>query len=76
MSPVDVIVVAAVAVVFALCVRAIVRSQRAGECADCATGGSCDAHRTGQCQESAELRADAVTSTCVEVAGNSLETRV
>lgn len=62
MSPVDVIVVAAVAVVFALCVRAIVRSQRAGECADCASGGSCDARRTGHCRESAKLMADAAAA--------------
>ena len=53
MSPVDVIVVAAVAVVFALCVRAIVRSQR---------GGSCDARRTGHCHESAKLMADAAAA--------------
>lgn len=62
MSPVDVIVVAAVAVVFALCVRAIVRSQRAGECADCASGGSCNAHKTGHCRESAKLMADAAAA--------------
>ena len=49
-------------VAFALCVRAIVRSQRAGECADCATGGSCDAHRTGHCHESAKLMADAAAA--------------
>lgn len=58
----DVLVIAAVAVVFVLCVRAIVRSQRTGECADCATGGSCDAHRTGHCHESAKLMADAAAA--------------
>lgn len=62
MSPVDVLVIAAVAVVFALCVRAIVRSQRAGECADCASGGSCNAHKTGHCRESAKLMADAAAA--------------
>ncbi len=62
MGPVDFAVIAVVAVVFALCVRAIVRSQRAGECADCASGGSCNAHKTGHCHESAKLMADAAAA--------------
>lgn len=58
----DVLVIAAVAVVFVLCVRSIVRSQRAGECADCASGGSCNANKTGHCHESAKLMADAAAA--------------
>ena len=55
----DVLIVLIVVAVFALCVRSIVRSQRSGECADCASGGSCTAHRGGRCRESAKLMADA-----------------
>lgn len=62
MSPVDVIVILVIAVVFALCVRSIVRSQRSGECADCASGGSCNAHSGGRCRESAKLMADAAAA--------------
>lgn len=58
----DVLVIAAVAVVFVLCVRSIVRSQKSGECADCASGGSCNAHKTGHCRESAKLMADAAAA--------------
>lgn len=58
----DVLVIAAVAVVFVLCVRSIVRSQKSGECADCASGGSCNANKTGHCHESAKLMADAAAA--------------
>lgn len=58
----DVLVIVAVAVVFVLCVRSIVRSQKSGECADCASGGSCNAHKTGHCRESAKLMADAAAA--------------
>lgn len=58
----DVLVIAVVAVVFVLCVRSIVRSQKSGECADCASGGSCNAHKTGHCRESAKLMADAAAA--------------
>lgn len=58
----DVLVIAAVAVAFVLCVRSIVRSRKSGECADCASGGSCNAHKTGHCRESAKLMADAAAA--------------
>lgn len=58
----DVLVIAAVAVVFVLCVRSIVRSQKSGECADCASGGSCNVNKTGHCHESAKLMADAAAA--------------
>ena len=63
MSAADIIVVAVVASVFALCVRSIVKSQKSGECADCASGGSCSAHKGGgHCKESAKLMANAAAA--------------
>ena len=63
MSFADIAVVLVVAVVFALCVRSIVHSQKEGECADCATGSSCGAHKAGgHCQQSAKLMADATAA--------------
>lgn len=59
MNPVDVVVVLVVLALFALCVRSLVKSTKKGECADCASGGSCNASHGGQCKESAKLMADA-----------------
>lgn len=63
MGVTDIIVIAVVAIVFALCVSSIVKSQKSGECADCASGGSCGAHRgQGHCKESAKLMANAAAA--------------
>ena len=46
MNPADLLVIAFVAVLFALAVRAVVRSGADG-CSDCGSKGSCSAHVTG-----------------------------
>lgn len=55
MSPIDLIIILVVLAVFALCVRSMIRGAKSGECADCASGGSCNAGKGGHCKESAKL---------------------
>lgn len=61
-SPVDLIIILVVLAVFALCVRSMIRGAKSGECADCASGGSCNAGKTGHCKESAKLMASAAAA--------------
>ena len=46
MGPIDLLVLAAVAALFALAVRAIVRSRKDG-CSGCGSADACSAHVTG-----------------------------
>ena len=62
MSPIDLILMLGVLVVFALCVRSMVRGAKSGECADCASSGSCNAGKSGHCKESAKLMASAAAA--------------
>ncbi len=59
MNLVDIVVVLIVLVLFVLCVRSLISSTKKGECADCVSGGSCNASHGGKCKESAKLMADA-----------------
>lgn len=58
MSPLDIVIIAVVAVVFALCVRHLAHDD--GECSSCSSNGSCQAHITGQgsCPQTARMLAD------------------
>ena len=56
MSPVDIIVVAAVAAAFIACVRYL-RKSRKSACSEC--GGSCSAHGKGDCSAAKRMLADA-----------------
>ncbi len=62
MNVADIVIIAAVLAVFALCVRSLVRSTKKGECVDCASGGSCNASHDGHCKESAKLMASAAAA--------------
>lgn len=62
MNPIDAIIVLVVVVALVLCIRSIIRSNKEGECADCAMGGSCNAHETGHCMESERLMASAAAA--------------
>ena len=55
MSLADVLIVALVVAAVVVCVRSIVRSNRAGECADCAVGSSCTVHDSGRCEISHDI---------------------
>ncbi len=65
MSPVDVVIILAVAAIVALCVRRLLKGE-AGGCSDCASGASCTARKTGRgsCKVAADMvaRADAALS--------------
>jgi len=56
---INIIIVAAVAAVFILCVRSIM--SRDGECADCSSGSTCSARATGKghCQVAQDMVAKA-----------------
>lgn len=56
MSPVDVIIVVAVAAAFVGCVRYLGKSQKNG-CSDC--GGGCSARGKGDCSAAKRMLADA-----------------
>ena len=62
MNLVDLIIILVGLVGFALCVRSMVRGAKSGECADCASSGSCNADKSGHCKESAKLMASAAAA--------------
>ena len=47
MSLIDIVIITVVAVAALLCVRNLVR-HASGQCADCASGSSCSAKKTGK----------------------------
>lgn len=59
MGPLDVLIVAVVAVALVLCIRRIVRTG-GDECADCTSSGTCSAHLTGEghCPVAGKMVAD------------------
>ena len=59
MNASDIIIGLVVLVAFVLCVRAVIRNNKEGECADCAMGSSCDVHDSGHCMEAEKLMAAA-----------------
>lgn len=59
MSVADIVILAIVAIVFVLCVRSFIKGQQKGECSDCSAGGSCNASKTGHCNDAQHLVAQA-----------------
>ena len=68
MSPADIIILAVVTALFALCVRSFVRSEKRGECADCSAGASCAAHGGKGCELGDDIvaRAAAAADACAK----------
>ena len=64
MSISDIVILAVVLTIALLCVRSIIRANKAGECGGCALEGGCSAHGTGHCEISEALvaRADAAVA--------------
>lgn len=59
MNITDIVIVAVVVAIFAVCVRSFIRSNANGECADCALDGNCSVHDSGHCEISEDIVAKA-----------------
>lgn len=58
----DICVVLVVLAIFAFCVRSMIKGQKEGECSDCSAGGSCNASKTGHCNDAQHLVAQAAAA--------------
>lgn len=60
MSPIDIVIVFAVILLVALCVRSQFKSAKEGSCSSCASSSSCGAHNgDGHCGVAQKMIADA-----------------